>query len=1191
MSRVQRSPVDKSGMTTRSQARDGGEKSSSCDVREDTVTRIGETRVTACTSNQVTEKLSSDNIVNVTQSIRRNLEIESLFADIIRRLEDLDIRTRMAENTSERLADNIRRSGMRLDDVREASFSDDENPYRNNIVGNLKLPRGGWLKDPFENLTFSGRSDNQNPMKFLTRFQRIARYEKISDVDQLHYFGKCMRGAASNWFDVTDPTDISEAFASFQEYYWSDEQQARLREIIYIGKYNRAETRLSMAEYALDLSRQAKNLQPPLTDKEIIRCVRRHFGSQIMREIRPSTVSSMEDFVKLLDEVENDMKRDREERNRRNVTTKLDINDNASNRNRVNFQKFGDQYRNLPANSSSNFSNKYGKSVEYHPNKLVSNLSGNRAQSSVRITELPTEKTSSSFRDVPKRVNEVKNDRSSLSQSNRRVAMIDRDGEMRDLDEVELVSCFPNDNHDSVTEASSDFDDNLNTDFQVNIIRTKDLLADVDEITREDQECATRNLRPYALVKFDTIRVKCLVDTGAQISAITKSFFDKLTKNKISMRVVPIRKFNLVGAFSEKGEPIAKKIFVDFVIGEREFSYGLYVVKNLSYEMVLGLDFLSENNAILHCCEKNFKLGFDVNRGVENVAVNVMSLDKIDPNLEIILRKHGQIFEDNIGRVNNYEHEIRVTSNAPYKCKTYPIADIHRDKVKEHLLELERMNIIERTATQFINPLVVVVKKSGEIRLCLDARELNKRMENDHNQPPTIDEIFKRIGSRKVFSTLDVAKAFWQIPLRKSDRKFTGFRFDNQTYVFKRMPFGLKTAGSSFMRAINKTIGDDCHNFALVYLDDILIASDSLEQHYKHLDLILGRMEEAGFRLNESKCEFLKNEISFLGHTFDQVKVDMNTDTRLAIQNFPKPYNRKTIQSFLGLVNWDRRFIHRLAELTKPLEQLLKKNVKFQWREEHQNAFMSIKEAFRDASCLSIIRSDMKFGIYTDASRSGLGARLYQYHESNPEAKYTVAYASRSLRGAELNYTITELECLAIVWALRKWHLMLLGRHIVIHTDHRALKFLTSCADDSTRIARWIAFLREFDLDIRHNPGNENIVADALSRNNVEAGGVRTRDTIRRIAAIRYPEDEIETSRCVDIVIDAQNTDDTLQQLYIDEPNHYCKRNDLIRIRYNNEDRIVIPDKIRWKLLNYIHDYLLHFGTDKVIDFSKDISR
>ncbi|KMQ85854.1 ap2 erf domain-containing protein [Lasius niger] len=173
---------------------------------------------------------------------------------------------------------------------------------------NAKLPKGGWLKNPFDDLRFTGRNDPQNPIKFLRRFEKIARYEEIGDKEQLYYFGKCLRGTAANWFDVRDPNTICETKEAFTEYYWDEEPQNRFREEIYNGSYD---ANTSMSEYALNLTKQTKFLTPPMSDSETIRCIKRHFGASVAREIRPSTVKTIENFVTILDEIDYEQKRDR----------------------------------------------------------------------------------------------------------------------------------------------------------------------------------------------------------------------------------------------------------------------------------------------------------------------------------------------------------------------------------------------------------------------------------------------------------------------------------------------------------------------------------------------------------------------------------------------------------------------------------------------------------------------------------------------------------------------------------------------------------------------------------------------------------------------------------------------------------------------------------------------------------------
>ncbi|KMQ89606.1 retrotransposon ty3-gypsy subclass, partial [Lasius niger] len=1055
-----------------------------------------------------------------------------------------------------------------------------------NTTVNAKLPRGGWLKSPFEEITYKGRTDTQNPMRFLKRFEKIAIYEGVEEREQLYYFGKCMRGTASNWFDVRDPDSIKEAKDAFVEYFWSEEQQARFREEIYTGRY-KPESNTTMAEYALNVSKQAKYLVPPMSEHEIIRCVKRHFGTNVAREIRPSTVKTIEEFVTLLDELEYEQKKMQRVDYRARNTTDRNVGAKRGNTQTEQTGKITGA-RGQSETGAYKTARPYTKYGGYGYNRDNANAYGS-SKSYVKGAEANYEKRDNA-RSVPSTVKIEELPREDKEATNKEIVQYSRDVARKAGKNASVKSDLASQRRNVAAieaEARDDFSDKSEREKstkKIAIMRTQELLRDVDEVTKEDQNKEFAKKMPYITVTVGRIAVKTLVDTGAQISAITKALYDKMTNDGVEMRIIPIKKFSLTGAFSDRGQPIAHRIQINFRICGEEFTHELYVVRNLAYEMILGIDFLSERKAVLQC-GREFTVEF-LEKNEDRERLNAIAIEDADEILDKILNDHSELFIDEIGCVEHYEHEILMDNEKPFKGKTYPVPEVHRRKVKEHLLELERDGIIERAQTQFVNPLVVVVKKTGEIRLCLDAREINKRMANDHDQPPTIDEVFRRIGDKKYFTTLDVAKAFWQIPLKEESRRYTGFKFDNQTFVFRRLPFGLKTAGASFTRAMQRAIGDECDPFTIIYLDDILIASNNLEEHVFHVNHILERLKRVGFRLNRDKCEFFKTEIRFLGHTFNQIKAEMNEDTKLAIQNFERPRNKKAIQAFLGLVNWDRRFVKNLATMTKPLERMLRKTEKFEWTDETQRAFTEIKRAFQDAPCLFIIRPGLKFGIYVDASKYGLGARLYQYSEDKPEERYTVAYASRSLKGAELNYTVTEIECLALVWALRKWHATLLGRHIRVHSDHRALKFMTACADDSARIARWTAFLHEFDLEICHVPGKENVIADTLSRNNVRNGFAKKEDNTKRIAVlVGAIDDGEETERWIEMIANAQREDERLQREIAEEPEILPTREGLVRVTLAKGERIVVPEAIKWQLVDRIHKYLLHFGTDKVSDF------
>lgn len=306
--------------------------------------------------------------------------------------------------------------------------------------------------------------------------------------------------------------------------------------------------------------------------------------------------------------------------------------------------------------------------------------------------------------------------------------------------------------------------------------------------------------------------------------------------------------------------------------------------------------------------------------------------------------------------------------------------------------------------------------------------------------------------------------------------------FDHQTYIFRRLPFGLKTAGASFTRAIEAALNDkpEIRANVNIYLDDVLIASDSEAEHLVHLKQIFSALKRAGFRLNREKCEFACGTITFLGHEISKIHVNITNETKRNILEFPRPRNKIELQAFLGLVNWDRRFIPHLARYISTLEILLRKNGKFLWKEEFEQAFVQIKRAVDDAEKLYLLDPELGLGVETDASTVGLGAKLFLYEKKGRE--FTIVYASRSLKGTERRYTVTELEGLALVWALKKWRVILMGRKVRVRTDHKALKFISACSVASQRIARWQAFLLEFDLEIQHIPGAINTSADVLSR-------------------------------------------------------------------------------------------------------------
>lgn len=846
----------------------------------------------------------------------------------------------------------------------------------------IRLPRGGWIKSPFDELKFTGKRDEMNPMRFLKKFNTIASYENVEDADLIYFFGRCMRDQAAVWYEIQDFPHINQAREEFMKHFWGENQQSKFREKIYMGKYKPSKT-VRMMDYALDLARKAKVLEPPMGDAEIIRCIKRHFDKEVSREIKLTSVKTIAEFIEILEEIQDEKEVYAETRTKEKSSSKADASSQKTRETNNQNKK-----TNWNANKFSKYPKKEQKALPWYDN--TKEYRANKSQKP--IVEFPS---SESDEDRNNTENKNKAEAATSYVKAKKTAKEVKSAGKKGISTI-LRKKKPSSNEDiKDNEAeSNDEAENPKTipktkryeEKRVTIMRTSKIIKDLEE--EEDAKIDKVTTDPVINVTIGKTVIRTLIDTGAQISVMSRNTLNRLIQAEESFDKIPIRKCKLRGAFGEQELTIACKIQILMEIGENKLLHEFYVVDKLSYPMVVGHDALTKYNAMIQCKKSQFEVHFKDNMPAETTILTItMSEAEGGKQLQKILSKHDEAFQNRIGRVSHYKHRIEMTDEKPFKRKPYPIPEIHRRKVRELICDWEEQGIIKKAATEYINPLVTVVKRSGELRICLDAREINKRMVGDHAQPPTIDEIFNRIGNRKFFSTLDITQAFWQIPLEAESRKYTGFLFDNQTYVFRRMPFGLKTAGASFTRAMNKALKNDMMDFVIVYLDDILIASNTLAEHLQHIDTVLQKLKDVGFKLNKDKCEFLKKEIKFLGHTFDEVTANINEETRYALECFQKPKNKKGIQSFLGLVNWDRRFVKNLSRLTKPLENLLRKDVKFSWTEQEQKAFNNIKQAFQDAPTLFLTQPKLQFGIDVDASKTGLGARLYQFEQNDKDRK------------------------------------------------------------------------------------------------------------------------------------------------------------------------------------------------------------
>lgn len=321
--------------------------------------------------------------------------------------------------------------------------------------------------------------------------------------------------------------------------------------------------------------------------------------------------------------------------------------------------------------------------------------------------------------------------------------------------------------------------------------------------------------------------------------------------------------------------------------------------------------------------------------------------------------------------------------------------------------------VIERTASTFCNPLRIVKKEDGSVRICLDARQLNQNIEDDRESPPLISEILQKYNGKRVFSKLDLTHGYWLVPLQKQSRPYTAFLFDSHMYEFRRIPFGLKTAGSGLIRSLSFALKRDFDQNISCYIDDILIDTEMIEEHLNVLNRLFHRLVQYNFTLKLSKCAFFQENIPFLGFFISSQGVTPDPTQLEVILNFSEPKNKRQLQQFLGVCNYYRQFNVNQSESVSSLRELLQKNKNWNWTNVHSKAFDRLKSDFRNCITLRHVLPDQPFKVQTDASDLGISGIWYQLNEAGEHN--VLGIVSRCLTKCEANYTTTEKELLAIV--------------------------------------------------------------------------------------------------------------------------------------------------------------------------------
>ena len=449
---------------------------------------------------------------------------------------------------------------------------------------------------------------------------------------------------------------------------------------------------------------------------------------------------------------------------------------------------------------------------------------------------------------------------------------------------------------------------------------------------------------------------------------------------------------------------------------------------------------------------------------------------------------HGAFcIEEEGGETDLVEMEIHTGDAAPRRVPARRMPFAVRQEVSRQLRSMQDLGVVQPSNSPWASPVVMVRKKDGTHRFCIDYRGLNAVTKADTFPLPRIDDLLDQLGESRYFSTLDLASGYWQIRVDPGSREKTAFVTPQGLFEFRVMPFGLMNAPAVFQRLMQRVLHglnpESGVDFVSVYIDDILVFSRTLEEHLEHLCLVIQRIQSAGLKLKPSKCCFIRKEVEFLGHVLTPDGVKTNPKLVAAVADFPQPQNVAEVRQFLGLSSYYRRFIPQFAAIAQPLHSLTCKGAKFQWTEDCKRSFELLKGKLVSAPVLAYPSFRLPFTLETDASIRGIGAILSQPQRDGQ--LHPVAYASRSLTPSERNYSVTELETLAVVWAVAHFHAYLYGHSVTIYTDHTAVKAILETPNPSGKHARWWTKVYGSgvgEVKIVYQPGRGNKNADALSR-------------------------------------------------------------------------------------------------------------
>lgn len=497
----------------------------------------------------------------------------------------------------------------------------------------------------------------------------------------------------------------------------------------------------------------------------------------------------------------------------------------------------------------------------------------------------------------------------------------------------------------------------------------------------------------------------------------------------------------------------------------------MLVVPSLTQNIILGMDFwkvFSIKPVI--CNEINISAP-----STELTADQQQRLQKIIDSFKITES------DQPLSRTHVLSHHIDTGESEPVRQRYYPVSPYVQVEMDKELKRMIRLGVVEPSDSPWSSPIVGVRKPNGDIRLCLDARRVNDCSKKNAYPLPYISRILGRLQGTKYLTSIDLKNSFWQIPLTETSKEKTAFTVPGRGhYQFNVMPFGLCNAAQTQSQLMDKVLGFDMEPCVFNYIDDIVCATSTFEEHLHYLEQISIRLKKANLSINVEKSKFCVPEIKYLGYILTKDGIATNPEKVSAIINYPSPKSVTGVRQLMGMVSWYRRFIKDFANITTPITNLIKKSNKFVWTQEAENSLNILKKALSSTPILMTPDFDKEFTIQSDACNSGMGAVLTQEIDGHERV---IEYMGQKFTDSQKKYTTTEKECLALILAIEKFRPYIEGVRFTAITDHASLLWLKNLKDPTGRLARWALRMQAYDFKLIHRKGSCNDLPDALSRN------------------------------------------------------------------------------------------------------------